>query len=113
MLGEITVLVLVRRNCHADRSGHQPVRLIGALTIIDAKNDLARAQQLHALFLGYPFAARGIDARDQNQVAVGQSGSSQGQLKGSKLLFMDAYSFCEEYFSRNHFSVVYNMKGMG
>jgi hypothetical protein len=71
VLRKIPMLLLVCWNSDPDGSSDQAVRFVRTLTVIDAENDFPRAQQFDTLFFGDAFAKRRVDARDQNQVAVG------------------------------------------
>jgi len=102
MLGKIAVLVLVGRDRHADRRGDQSVRLVGALTVIDAENDFTGTEKLDAFFPGDALAKRRIDAGDENEIAIGQSGRSQSQLEGRELFLVNAHPFGKKTFFRNH-----------
>ena len=59
-----SVLFLIGRDGNTNGSHQQPIRLIGALAVVYAKNDFTRAKQFGAIFPGDALAARREDARD-------------------------------------------------
>jgi hypothetical protein len=71
VLGKVAILAVISRDRHSHGSRHETVGLVGALTVVDAKDNLAGAQELSSLFLRYPFAEWRVDAGDENEIAIG------------------------------------------
>jgi hypothetical protein len=62
VFGQIAVLLLIRGNGDTHGSCHQPIGFVGALAVVNAKNNFTRPQDFGAFFFGYPFAKRRVDA---------------------------------------------------
>src|SRR5713226_3547182 len=103
VLRQITVLAVVGRNGDTYGRRHQPIRFVGALTIVDAEDDLPRTEELDSFFPGNSLATRRVNAGDQHEVAISQPRHSQSELERGQSFFVDTGPFCEKALFRNHF----------
>ena len=102
VLGKVTVLAVIGRDRYSHGSRHETVGFVGALAVVDAKDNLAGAQELRSLFLRNPLAEWRVDAGDEHQITIRQPCGPQGQLKRRESFFMNPNAFSEETLFRDH-----------
>lgn len=81
VLGEITVLRIVRGHGHADGGGDEAVRFVRRVPCHHAERHLSRLQQFESLGRRDALAAGGIDAGHGDQIALFDAGVAEGEFE--------------------------------